>query len=325
MCDAFLVLAQAPGGLSCFLLPRFTPDGERNRFPHPAAQGQARQPLERLERGGIPRRLGAARGRGRAGRADHPGDGQSHAPRLRHRLGCAACAGARRGRSITPAHRRAFGKLLIDQPLMRNVLADLAIESEAATVAMMRLARAYDPDGEGGDEPLPPPRHGRPQVLGLQAGAGARGRGPGMPGRQRLRGGMGPRPPLPRGAAQRDLGGLGQRPVPGRAARPPEVPRVAGRLLRPRSPRPAARTRGWTPSLTRSAGPTSGRTADLESRARHLVERLALALQASLLVRHAPSAVAEAFCATRLGGEGGRAFGTLPSGTDFGGILERAG
>jgi putative acyl-CoA dehydrogenase len=65
-------------------------------------------------------------------------------------------------------------------------------------------------------------------------------------------------------------------------------------------------------------------TSDLEVRARRIVERAALVLQGSLLVRHAPAAVADAFCATRLGGDGGRAFGTLPPSTDFDAILERA-
>jgi putative acyl-CoA dehydrogenase len=67
-----------------------------------------------------------------------------------------------------------------------------------------------------------------------------------------------------------------------------------------------------------------GAPGDLETQARRFVERLALALQASLLIRHAPAPVADAFCASRLGGDGGRAFGTLRAGTDFGGILERA-
>ena len=66
------------------------------------------------------------------------------------------------------------------------------------------------------------------------------------------------------------------------------------------------------------------RTEDLELRARRLVERLALALQASLLVRHAPPEVADAFCASRLAGDGGRAFGTLPAGIELGRIVERA-
>jgi putative acyl-CoA dehydrogenase len=64
--------------------------------------------------------------------------------------------------------------------------------------------------------------------------------------------------------------------------------------------------------------------ADLEVRARRIVERAALVLQGSLLVRNAPAPVADAFCATRLGGDGGRAFGTLPPGADLGAILDRA-
>ena len=149
MCDAFLVLAQADGGLSCFLMPRFTPDGERNRDPHPAAQGQARQPLERVERGRVPRRLGAAWS-ARRGAASRRSSRWSTTPASTAAIG--AAAGMRPG--VAPAihhaaQRAAFGKLLIEQPLMQNVLADLAIESEAATIVgaapRARLRRSRSP------------------------------------------------------------------------------------------------------------------------------------------------------------------------------------
>ena len=111
--------------------------------------------------------------------------------------------------------------------------------------------------------------------------------------------------------------------MPGRAAGDPEEPRVAPGPARRDPARPGAPITGWTSTSTTSR-PSSSRTEDLELRARRLVERLALALQGSLLVRHAPPEVADAFCASRLGGDGGRAFGTLPAGTDFEAILERA-
>ena len=118
-------------GLSCFLLPRFTPDGERNAHPHPAAQGQARQPLERVERGRVPRRLGADGRRGGSRRADDHRDGQPHPARLRARRRRGHADRGRARRSTTPASARPSASSLVDQPLMRNVLADLAIESEA--------------------------------------------------------------------------------------------------------------------------------------------------------------------------------------------------
>ena len=113
------------------------------------------------------------------------------------------------------AHRSAFGSLLVDQPLMRNVLADLCVESEAATLTALRLARAYD----RGRERVRPGRDGGREVLGLQARPGPRRRGARMPRRQRLRRGVDPAPHLPAAAAAVDLGRIGQRDLPRRAAR----------------------------------------------------------------------------------------------------------
>ena len=116
--------------------------------------------------------------------------------------------------------------------------------------------------------------------------------------------------------------GSGNVHVPRRAARAGPQPGVAGGLLRRDRAAPAAPSRASTrsrPSCARSS-PTSRR---IEARARRVVERMALALQGSLLVRHAPPAVADAFCASRLDGDRGLAFGTLPAGTDFGAIIER--
>ena len=319
MCDAFLVLAQAPGGLSCFLLPRFTPDGARNRFHIQRLKdklGNRSNASSEVEFRGAWARLVGEEGRGVQTILE-----MVNHTRLDCVIGSAAgmrCGDARR-RSTTPRHRRAFGKLLIDQPLMRNVLADLALESEAATTAMMRLARAYD---AGRSAPFRRLATAVAQVLDLQARAGPRRRGAGVPGRQRLRRGVGDAAALPRGAAQLDLGGLGQRAVPGRAAGDPEDPRVARRPCFAEIWRGRGATPGWTSTST-SSRTQLARPEELEVRARRLVERLALALQASLLVRHAPPEVADAFCASRLAGDGGRAFGTLPPGTDFGAILER--
>jgi putative acyl-CoA dehydrogenase len=143
-----------------------------------------------------------------------------------------------------------------------------------------------------------------------------------MPGRQRIRRGGDARAPLPRGAAQRDLGGLGQRDLPRRAARA----RARARCALPALLDEIRLARGADARLDAALGRLEADfadPADAEVRARDIVERLAIALQASLLLRDAPPAVADAFCASRLGGSG-RMFGTLPARTDFTAILERA-
>ena len=151
MCDAFLVLAQAEGGLSCFLMPRFTPDGERNAIHIQRLKdklGNRSNASSEVEFRGAWARMVGEEGRGVP----------TIIEMVNHtRLDCALgrrrrdAGRGRRTRSTTTSQRAAFGKLLIDQPLMRNVLADLAIESEAATIGAMRLARAYD-ESIAGDE-----------------------------------------------------------------------------------------------------------------------------------------------------------------------------
>ena len=117
-------------------------------------------------------------------------------------------------------HRSAFGKRLVDQPLMRNVLADLAIESEAALALSMRVARAVDAAPRDPREAaLRAHRHGDRQVLDLQARTGLRQRSAGMPRRRRLRRGVAPAAPVSPGAAEFDLGRQRQHPVPRRVAR----------------------------------------------------------------------------------------------------------
>src|SRR5581483_8954219 len=150
MCDAFLVLAQAEGGLSCFLLPRFTPGGDRNRFHIQRLKdklGNRSNASSEVEFAGAWARLVGEEGRGVPTIIDM----------VNHtRLDCVigVSAGLRWGTAMAihhASHRSAFGKLLVDQPLMRNVLADLAVESEAATIGAMWLARAFD-EAHAGDE-----------------------------------------------------------------------------------------------------------------------------------------------------------------------------
>src|SRR5437588_10744717 len=143
MCDAFLILAQASKGLSCFLLPRWTPSGERNHFYIQRLKkkmGNRSNASSEVEFAGAWARLAGEEGRGVA----------TIIEMVHHtRLDCAIAGAALMRQALVQAlhhaqHREAFGKLLIDQPLMRNVLADLTIESEAATLFMARLASSFD-------------------------------------------------------------------------------------------------------------------------------------------------------------------------------------
>ena len=171
MCDVFLVLAHTERGLSCFCDAALAARRHAQPLPPPAPEGQARQPLERVERGRVPRRMGPHGRRRRPRRPDHHRDGESHAARLRDRLVGRHAAGARAG-AAPHRHRRAFGKRLVEQPLMQNVLADLCIECEAATTAddadRAGLRRRRAGRGAG----VRAARHGGHQVLGVQAPAG---------------------------------------------------------------------------------------------------------------------------------------------------------
>ncbi|HEX7180545.1 MAG TPA: acyl-CoA dehydrogenase family protein, partial [Thermoanaerobaculia bacterium] len=326
MCDAFLVLAQAPGGLSCFLLPRFTPDGERNRFH-----------IQRLKDKLGNRSNASSEVEFRAAWTRRVGEEGRGVPTILEmvvhtRLDCVigSAASLRQGtvQAIHHArHRRAFGRLLIDQPLMCNVLADLAIESEAATVGMMRLARAFD-EAAAGDE-----KAGHFKRLATAV----------------LKYWICKRAPVHAAEALECLGGNGyveewplarlyrEAPLNSiwegsgnvqcldvlRAVQkaPDSLRALFAEIKEARGA--DARLDIFVSSLRDDLLEGKMDPGQIESQARRLVERLALALQASLLVRHASPIVADAFCATRLAGEGGRAFGTLPAGVDFGAILER--
>ena len=222
------------------------------------------------------------------------------------------------------AHRSAFQKRLIDQPLMRNVLADLALESEAATVLAMRLARAFDdaasrPGGRG----LRPPRDRGDQVLGLQARAGDRSprRSNAWAATATSRSAILPR--LYREAPVNSIWEGSGNVVCLDALRtmtrdPAALDAVLAELDRARGA--DLRLDAWLVRLKNGLR----EQAEPELQARRLVEHLALALQAALLVQHAPAAVADAFCASRLADGGGRQFGALPRGLDLALICERA-
>jgi putative acyl-CoA dehydrogenase len=221
------------------------------------------------------------------------------------------------------AHRLAFGHRLVDQPLMTAVLADLALESEAATATAMRLARAYDrvagDDGEAAFRRLAT-AVSKYWVCKRQPGLVAEA--------LECLGGNGyvEESILPRLFRESPLNGIweGSGNV------------ICLDVLRAMTRQPASLTaffeevgaalgadRRLDGAVARLRATLSD-GADLEARARMVVEEMALVLQGSLLVRYAPPAVADAFCASRLAGGGGMAFGTLPSGLDVRGIVERA-
>ena len=318
MCDAFLVLAQAPGGLSCFLLPRVLPDGARNGFR-----------LERLKdklgdrsnaSGEIALEAAWSQLVGEEGRGVRTIVEMVVHTRLDCVLGTAA--GMRQAveqATHHAAHRLAFGTLLAEQPLMRNVLADLCLESEAATVTALHLAGAYE--RRAGDA--------REAAFARIATAVAKywicKRGPAHAAEAlECLGGNGfvEESGLPRIYRQQPLqsiwegsGNVVCLDVLRAMRREPDSVEVLLDEIRLAGERPVS-------AFAEAALAAAGDGAD-EASARALVERLALSLQASLLVRHAPAAVADAFVAARLGPARGLAYGTLPRGADLGSIVER--
>ncbi|MFV8131199.1 acyl-CoA dehydrogenase family protein [Streptomyces syringium] len=326
MSDVFLVLAQTREGLTCFLMPRVLPDGTRNAMR-----------LQRLKdklgnrsnaSAEIEYERAVAWPVGELGRGVRTIVEMVNMTRLDCVIGSAAGmrAGLRQALHHT-AHRRAFGAELIDQPLMRNVLADLAVESEAATLLAMRLAAALDAS-EAGDASEAALRR-----LALAAGkywVCKRGSAHAAEALECLGGnGYVEESGMPRlyreapllsiwegsgnVAALDVLRALAKEPA-GQAAYFAEVDAAAGADARLDAA--AARLRGLLGELS------DPHRAQLL--ARRVAEQLTLVLQGSLLVRHSTPAVADAFCASRLGGEWGHAFGTLPTGTDLGPIIDRA-
>jgi putative acyl-CoA dehydrogenase len=320
MCDAFLVLAQSPKGLSCFLIPRWTPDGERNAVHINRLKdklGNKSNASSEVEFHGAYAELVGEEGRG--------------IPTIIEmgnytRLDCAIGSSGLMRQAVAQAvhharHRTAFQKRLIDQPLMTNVLADLALESEAATVLTMRLARAYDEDDEASlalRRVVTPAAKfwicKRAPSLALEA--------------MEVLGGSGyiEESVLPRIYREMPVNSIWEGSGNVMCL---DVLRAIGRtqnfgdvLRHELDDGGDARLETFNERLM--AGLAASEHGD-ESQARALVRDLVLALQAALLVRHAPAEVADAFCASRLPGEGGGAFGLLPCGADTRAIAERAG
>ena len=312
MSDAFLTLAQADGGLTCFLVPRWRPDGARNPFHIMRLKdklGDRSNASSEIElRGTWAERLG------------EEGDGVRTIIEMVHhtRLDTALAAAGLMRQAVVQAvhhaaHRKAFGRLLLDQPVMRAVLADLTIEWVAATMLAARVARAFD---EGHADAAHAP-FARLSVALAKYWINRR-LVPLVGEALECHGGAGyvEDSVMPRIYRQAPLNGIWEgsgnvicldvlRTL---AREPVALEMVLAEI---------ALARGADRRLDAAAGDISSilsGSADREPQARRIVETLAVALQASLLVRHAPAEVADAFCATRLAGDWGRAFGTLPSG-----------
>jgi putative acyl-CoA dehydrogenase len=308
-CDIFLVLAQTAAGLSCFLLER----GEGMEFQRLKDKlGTRSLPSAEVEFRGARAQLLGEEGRGV----------QTIIRMVNHtRLDCMLGSVSVYRRGLSEAihharHRRAFGALLVDQPAMQNVLADLAIDSEAATVAALRVARAYD-DGEGGAA------FRRLATAVMKYWICKRAPGHAIEALECLGGngfvedsGM---PAVYRGAPINSIwegsGNVAALDVLRALGREPEA---AGVFF-------AECEMGRGGNRWLDAHLDSLELAEVgEYGARRVVEDLALALQGSLLVRFAPAFVADAFCAARLAGQSGRAYGTLPAGVEVRAIIDRA-
>ncbi|MFJ9552100.1 acyl-CoA dehydrogenase family protein [Streptomyces erythrochromogenes] len=320
MCDGFLVLAQAPGGLTCFLVPRVLEDGTRNVFGIQRLKdklGNKSNASSEVEFDGT-----WARRVGEEGRGVRTIIEMVAATRLDCVIGSAALMRQALTQAVHHAeHRSAFGSLLIDQPLMRNVLADLALESEAATTLTLRLAAAYDAGTEQEKAFLrlavPAAKYWvtkrcTPMVAEALECLGGNGyvEESGLP--RLLR-------ESPLNSIWEGSGNVQALDVLRALQREPQALNAFLQEV--------GMARGADHRLDSAIKDLLTDLADLEgieARARRVVERMALVLQGSLLVRWAPPEVADAFCASRLGGDWGTAFGTLPHSLDLRAVVERA-
>jgi putative acyl-CoA dehydrogenase len=321
MCDAFLVLAQTEAGPTCFFLPRWIPDGERNAIRIQRLKdklGNRSNASSEVEFDGA---LGWAVGE--EGRGIPTIIEMANYTRLDCALGS---SGLMRQAVAQAAHhasyRTAFQRKLIDQPLMRNVVADLSLEAEAAMRLALRLARAYDRPDDAEETSF-----ARLVTPAAKYWICKRG-------------------PMLAAEAMEVLGGNGyveEGPMPRLYREMPvnsiwegsgnimclDVLRAAGRssdgldAAMAELKAAAGADRRFDAFCTRLSDDLA-RRAPQEGEARRIVERLVLALQGALLLKHAAPEIADAFCASRLGGDYGGAFGTLPAGIDAGTIARAA-
>jgi len=319
MCDAFLVLAQAPGGLTCFLLPRVLPDGTRNNFHIQRLKdklGNRSNASSEIELKDAWATIVGEEGRGV----------RTIIEMVNHtRLDCVIGSASLMRQAVAQAthhtaHRSTFGKRLTEQPLMANVLADLAVESEATTILMMRLAGAFDRASN--------PAESHFRRLGLAVGKYWTCKRAIAVVAEALEchGGNGyvEESILPRLYREAPLnsiwegsGNVNALDVLRALSREPES--LAAFFAEVEQAGPDGRLDPAVAALKRELANTD----EAESRARRIVERMAVVLQGSLLLRYGDPAVADAFCASRLAGDWGRSFGTLPSSVEFDSIIDR--
>ena len=320
MCDAFLVTAQAPGGPSCFFVPRILPDGTRNNVF-----------LQRLKD-----KLGNRSNASSEVEFDDTygllvGDEGRGIPTILEmgvytRFDCATGAAGIMHQCVAQAihharHRSAFGRLLIDQPLMRNVLADLALECEAAIALALRLARCFDSQQDEPESALrrvltPVAKYWickRAPAVGVEAmevlgGNGYIEEGPIA---RRFR-------ELPLNGIWEGSGNIMCLDVLRALSREPRTLDALASLLQ-RSGGRDARYDRYVARLLEDLGGNAG-----EVHARMLTERIALAAQAAILLDGGSSAVGEVFIASRIVTGAPAVLGVLPVGLDLGALIERA-
>lgn len=321
MCDAFLTLAQTGRGLSCFLVPRWQPDGSRNRILIQRLKdklGNRSNASGEVEYDGAWARMVGEDGRGVA----------TIIEMVAHtRLDCITQAAAIMRQAVFQAihnarYRSAFGKLLIEQPLMQNVLADLVVESEAATISMMRVARAYDE----GRTSTADKSFARLATAVIKYWVCKRAPGHIYEALECIGGnGYVEESIMPRLYREAPLTSIWEGSgnvicldVLRAVKRSPEtLPAFLGEL---------DKAAGLDPRLDAHIATLHRELSDLgalESQARAVIEKMALALQGALLIRLGDTAVAEAFLASRLGGGMHGAYGALPPGIAIQSIIER--
>jgi putative acyl-CoA dehydrogenase len=320
MCDAFLVLAQAPGGLSCFLVPRFRPDRSVNGLrllrlkDKLGNRSNASAEVEFEEAFGL---LLAEEGRGIATILE-----MGVYTRLDNAIGSAGLMRQCVAQAIHHARgRRAFGRLLSEQPLMRNVLADLALECETAVMLTMRLARAFDAQQDEGATLLR-------RVLTPAVKYWVCKRAPAVCAEaMEVLGGNGyiEEAPIARRFRESPLNSIWEGSgniicldVLRALTREPHTLEALATLLARGAGRDARFDRYRAALLAEL-----GKADDAELRARDLTQRIALAAQAALLLAHGPAASCEAFLASRLVAGAPAAFGTLPVGVDCDALMAR--
>lgn len=320
MCDAFLVLAQAPGGLSCFFVPRFLPDGTVNTLLLQRLKEKLGNHSNASSEVVFENTYGLLVGE--AGRGVQTILEMGVYTRFDNATATTGLMRQCVAQAIHHASRRsAFGRLLIDQPLMRNVLADLALECESHIVLVMRLARAFDTQDDESESLLrrvltPVAKYWvckrAPTVIAesmeVLGGNGYIEEGP-IARRYRE---------APLNSIWEGSGNIMCLDVLRAFAREPRTREVLDGVLAQSKGKDARYDRFVDELLTELGDPT-----DVELRSRYVTQKIALAVQAAVLLAHGPDTSAEAFVTSRLSGAAPAAFGTLPRSVDSGAMIER--